>query len=202
MKLKQFLAVMAVTGMPIFAFAGSANAAVCEAIAGNLVANCGFETGNLSGWTFTPASSGSDQFVGGNANSGNFAWSMGAVSGINDTIAQTLTTIAGDDYNFSFFYRSVGEFPSGFSATWDGTTVLSLSDAAPVGYTEFTFTELATGSDTITLGGFNIPSFDQLDDVSVVDAGPATVPEPDTFALFGLGLAGLGLISRRRRKEI
>jgi hypothetical protein len=32
---------------------------ICDAAAGNLVQNCGFETGDLTSWTQTPASEGS-----------------------------------------------------------------------------------------------------------------------------------------------
>jgi hypothetical protein len=49
----------------------------------------------------------------------------------------------------------------------------------------------------ISLGGNNVPSFDQLDDVSVVAA-----PEPTTLALLGSGLLGLAMIRRRRLQAI
>jgi hypothetical protein len=76
-----------VAGAALLAMGAQAKAAdVCSSITGNLVANCGFETGNLSGWTFTPAPSGSDQFVGSGAFSGSFAWNMGAVGTTNVSV--------------------------------------------------------------------------------------------------------------------
>ena len=38
-------------------------ASICDHVAGNLVMNCGFETGNFSDWTVTPAASGKDIVV-------------------------------------------------------------------------------------------------------------------------------------------
>ena len=37
-----------------------AAASICDAVAGNLVTNCGFETGDFTGWTTTPAATGSN----------------------------------------------------------------------------------------------------------------------------------------------
>jgi hypothetical protein len=37
-----------------------------------------------------------------------------------------------------------------------------------------------------------------FDNILVTDVGPAAVPAPGTLALFGLGLAGLGLVRRRK----
>ena len=33
-----------------------------------------------------------------------------------------------------------------------------------------------------------------------ITAAPATVPEPDTIALFGIGLLGMGILDARRRR--
>src|SRR5262249_48593705 len=59
---------------------GVGSPSICDAIAGNLVTNCGFESGDFTGWTQTPASFGSDFFVGDGSliNSGNFGAAFGA----------------------------------------------------------------------------------------------------------------------------
>jgi len=70
---------------------------ICDGAGGNLVQNCGFETGDFSGWTVTPAASNSRLYVTSIAYSGYFGAVFGA-SGPDyggsgpyyDTIAQTL----------------------------------------------------------------------------------------------------------------
>ena len=49
----------------------------CYRVLGNLVANCGFEAGDTSGWTFITAGVGSDFFVGG----GGYNSTLGSIGG-------------------------------------------------------------------------------------------------------------------------
>ena len=66
--------------------AGSANAtpSLCNGVAGNLIQNCGFETGTFSGWNTSPAASGSDFGVGGGGYTGSFDAYFGATAGMPD----------------------------------------------------------------------------------------------------------------------
>ena len=74
--------------------------------AAELVQNGGFETGNFNVWTVTPASSGSLLAVNGSLrypHTGTYAASFGAVGTQDDSISQTLATVAGQSYTFSFW---------------------------------------------------------------------------------------------------
>ena len=62
------------------------------------------------------------------------------------------------------------------------------------GFATFTFHEIATGtSTTLVFEGRNAPSFDFLDNVSVV----ATPDGGSTFSLLGVALLGLATLRRK-----
>jgi PEP-CTERM motif len=166
--------------------------------AGNLVTNPGFETGDLTGWTYTPAACGPLLAVGSGglgANSGNNAAQFGGTcAGSYDVISQVLPTVAGDSYVFSFWLASNGS-PDGEQAFWDGNRILDLTNFIQP-YMFYSFTETAsTSSTTIAFGGYNVPAFNGLDDISVSSA----VPEPSSMILLGLGSAML-LVRRRKAR--
>lgn len=177
------------------AMAGTAHA--------DLVVNGGFETGDTTGWVFTPASNGSDFFIATNGSldippyAGNYYAAFGAVGNLDDTITQTLATTAGQSYTFSFaLAHDSTNNQNDFNASWNGTPVLALSNTASFGWTQYSFTEVATGSSTtISLAGRDVPAWYGLDNVSVVQGSP--VPIPGALLLFGPGLVGLAAIRRR-----
>jgi hypothetical protein len=176
---------------------------VCDAIAGNLVANCGYETGTFSSWTVTGAGPTVVEGAGFDTgpNSGSYFAALGAV-GSDGHVAQTLSTVAGQTYTFNFFLASDGGTPSDFTAQWDGTTLVSLTNTPATPYIPYSFTVTGTGSDTILFNARNDPSYWGLDDVSVV-ASTAT-PEPSSLigSLLMLGLlAGCGAIYKRRKLQ-
>jgi len=193
--MKHFLTA-AVTFAAIVMWSGSSSAS-------NLVMNPGFETGDLTDWTFTAAASGSDFFVGAEgAHSGTYAAWFGAVTPpYVDTISQVLPTVSGDTYTFSFWLQHTpGVDENTFQAYWGGTTVYSVLDIGTFAYTQFTFTEVASGPTTIAFAGYEVPSWFQLDDVSVT---PSAVPEPTALTLAGIaGLAGLAYSLRRRFRAV
>lgn len=171
---------------------GFANS-LCDASPGNLVVNCGFETGDFTGWTVT----GNDgyTFVApdgfGGANSGNFYATFGSLDADTE-ISQTFTDVAGQEYVFSFYYASTGDVPHDFTAEWDGVSLLSSVDTPQQPYTQYSFNVVGTGSDEISFFGRNSPSFESLDDVVV------GVPESSS-AWIMLMLVGACVLWRSRR---
>lgn len=178
------------------------SASVCDAIAGNLVQNCGFETGDFTDWTF--AGGPSDFFSGVyatgaipgiDANSGTYFAALETAGGDGSLGPMvSLTTVPGQTYTFSFWLTNTTQgtsiVPNDFSADWDGTDVLAFNNAAAMPYTFYTFTE--TAASTTTHVGFterNDSGIWGLDDVSVVATGPANAPEPSSMFLLASGLA-------------
>jgi hypothetical protein len=175
---------------------------ICGNIAGNLVANCGFETGDLSGWTFvgnaniSGVSTSRESY---SPNSGVNAFFFGAV-GSDETLSQNIATTAGDTYTISYYLAGNGTSPSDFSVQWGGSTIPGsvLNPIPNQGYTLYTFDEAATGPGTSLQFSFrNDPSWGALDDVSVVQVG-TVAPEPGYLVLVSAGVAGLVWFKRRR----
>lgn len=187
---------------------------ICGAVTGNLVLNCGFETGDFTDWTpggntLNPGGNyyGVDAF---DANSGNFGAYMsqdfidGGTAPV--TLSQSFATTAGDWYNFTFFLEqdtapTLG-YTHAFSASWAGSIIESLTPtvATPgdVGiFDEYSFTEAATApSTTIQFSFQNDDNFWSFDDVSVT---LAPVPEPSTALLGVFALGALWLVWHRRQ---
>ena len=168
----------------------------------NLLTNGSFETGDFTGWT-TGGNFEATEVVSGafyeytGAQDGNFYAAMGPV-GSDGTMSQTLTTTPGAQYQISFWFASVGDNPSDFSATWDGTPLLSLTNPnTGANWTQYTFTATGTGTDTLAFSFRDDPAFMALDNVSVSQTGPS-VPEPSSLLLLGTGVLGLGGIVRRK----
>jgi len=182
----------------------------CAAVSGNLVTNCGFETGDFTGWTvggnsLNPGSNyfGVDAF---DANSGNYGAYMsqdfidGGTTPV--TLSQTLATVAGGAYAVTFWLEQDTAPTPGyahvFSAAFGGTTLLTLTPTVvspgPVGvFTQYTIDVMATTSSSVLKFSFeNDDQYWSFDDVSV-----STVPEPSTGMLAGLAIGGLLLLRRK-----
>jgi hypothetical protein len=167
---------------------------ICDAVPGNLVTNCGFETGNFNGWTLALNTGFSG--VDGNANSGNYAAFLGPIGSDG-----TLTQLVGDNstlYFFAFYLANDGGTPNDFTVLWNGINV----GPGLVDYPAFPYTEYAgflpgnsgAGSNTLTFLFRQDPAYWHLDDVIVTN----TTPEPGTIMLFGTGILGLAGVIRRK----
>ncbi len=171
--------------------------------AGNLVSNGSFESGDYSGWTetgnfeFSQVVSGAFYVYSG-AQDGSYYATFGPVSS-DGGISQTLSTVSGTQYTFSFWLNAVGDDPSDFSAYWNGTQLVSLTDPNTGGvWTQYTFNVTGTGSDTISFNFRDDPAYIALDNVSVTANTGGTTPEPSSFILLGTGVIGLGGVIRRK----
>ncbi|MGA2797106.1 MAG: PEP-CTERM sorting domain-containing protein [Thermoguttaceae bacterium] len=163
-----------------------------------LVANGGFESGNFTGWTTLPASSGSDFYVGSNyPHSDLHEVNFGAGLQYDDSIMQTLPTVEGQSYKIDFWLAHPNyDTYANFTASWDGNTILSLVNSDIFYYTKYSFTLPATTtSTTLQFSGRESVSFVFLDDVSV-----QPVPEPSALVLLSAGVFGFLAYVFRKQK--
>ena len=143
-----------------------ASAADCARVAGNLVRNCGFETGNFTSWT----QSGDPSFTNidaASAHSGGFGLDIGPVNGLG-FIAQNLATTAGGSYSLCYWLKNLSGPPNRFQVSWGGAIIRDDSDLPQFEYTQTCMDVVAPGDTTeLKFGFFQPPSFFYFDDVSV-----------------------------------
>jgi hypothetical protein len=198
--------------LPMFQIAVLLTAAVIPAVAGNIVANPGFESG-LTGWTNSP-----------DWGSGNFAVHTGVLEAFTQCVGaacistptsflyQDLATVTSQIYAFTFWYRFQG--PSGttnineLQTLAGGVIVSDLVDQSNNGgvYQQAQTTFVAPGPTTrIQFDGRNDPSFLIIDDVCVdlngAACGLVATPEPATGFLGVVGVLAVLLMRKYGRSE-
>jgi hypothetical protein len=187
----------------------------CDAVAGNQVKNCGFETGDFTNWLISGSA---------NAVSQSYAYGVDALdpatgvysayfgtegatpgtvkTGDQLTVTQNIALTEGLKYTLSFYIAQdttpYTGYTNYFNATFDGSSLLTITKSAIIGnYTleTFTVTSSATGANTLAFSTQNDDGYWYLDDISLVE-----VPEPASLAIFGAGLTALGAMAYRRRR--
>jgi hypothetical protein len=200
---------------------------ICDSTSGNIVTNCGFESGSFSGWSVTGNLYGGvgGNYIGvdnSNPNSGNFEAYFGAPStfgqtgsgdkyGPATTLSQTLAVLPNQYYEVSFYLDSDGcSVTDGcpgehnyFDAYFNGVLLAQQFDQPFTGsYEEYVYVEPTANSGNTGVLQFDFTNDDDyffLDDVSVSSLGPVPqTPEPTTMLLFA---GALGQICWMRRKR-
>jgi hypothetical protein len=150
---------------------GQASVNVTHAQSGNLIVNGGFETGDFTGWTTVAALDTSFFGVSGdNPHSGTFAAFFGSYSTERDDIFQDVPTIPGHTYHISYWVANLGGGQTEIRSSWGGTVLEDLFPDNAFAYQQHTFDVVATSTSTeLRIGGYQIPAYWYLDDVSVTD---------------------------------
>lgn len=134
-------------------------------------------------------------------------WTFSANAGDNITVT-ALRLEAGLDTGFSIWFGTEDDTTDYTSISGNGasSTFIAFADddlpnPGPFGDPQHAFVAANTGIYTVAVVSVlsDTCGTDQLCDYTIqVIGSTATIPEPGTLALFGLGLAGLGFARRKR----
>ncbi|MDX2193820.1 MAG: PEP-CTERM sorting domain-containing protein [Gemmatimonadales bacterium] len=170
----------------------------CDAVAGNLVANCGFETGSFSSWSVGNATiyDGVTDAAGW-VNSGRYGAYFGHVGGTT-ALAQIVNLVGAGKLSFRIRNREDGAsfFRVDFNPGPNVTPTVLYMETQNLAYDWKTVNLNVTGSgsDVLAFTFRHDPSHYSFDDVVLT-----AVPEPGTYALMATGLVGLVAVRRRKK---
>lgn len=160
-----------------------AAASTCDAVSGNLVLNCGFETsGSWSGSGLQVINGTLGTY---DQHSGSYFNISGNLNG-SRTLLQTISTIAGATYTISFYATNVFSPTATVAATFGGTSILTATTPNPGqtistgtgissnnsgNYIKYTGTAVASGTSSVLefstiTGGIN--QYILLDDIVII----------------------------------
>ncbi len=228
--MKKLCSYSAVVFCALLAFGQArASSSVCDSTSGNMVMNCGFETGSFSSWNVSGNLQGG---IGGNyigvdkakpnsgvyqayfgAQSANQQTRAGDIYGPPTTLSQTLALSSYHSYEVLFSLDTNGcsvsdpgcpGYHNYFDVYLNGFKVFAQNDLPNSGglYHQYSFlaSSINGSSNTIQFDFTNDSDVFYFDDVVVKDLGPGgQTPEPATLLLIGPALAGLALAYRRRK---
>lgn len=175
---------------------------VCLSSPKNVITNCGFETGDFTGWTISGTDSGQsnngiyygvenfNQFSGNDA-----AW-FGALGG-EISLNQALTGLIPDDiYTLTFEAFNdttpLGIYVNNLSVSIGTDTIPLVSQAAAGGYTLYTaMIGSHTSSATLSITSRNDAGVWNIDSIEMIQTG---TPEPADFKLLGVGMGALAAL--------
>jgi len=167
---------------------------LCQGASANIIQDPDFTPGSSS-WTITPTASGKRAYLlgGGTALFGSFA------STEFESISQNLSTITGQTYALKFNLIVISNIENEFNAIVGGKVISSFSHVDGNAYWDniYQFTA-SSNSTTLTFSGYNAREVTLLSAVSVDAVSP--VPEPETYALMGVGLLAITLKLRKKKQ--
>lgn len=152
------------------------------------VVNGGFESGDLTGWTYDnvygatyggAVSNGCDAVMGNHT--GSFVWCDGATQAY-DAIDQIVSTTIGHNYQISFYLDSADN--TGYYPSSGNFQALSTNSCVSTSDSTCGFGTYGNGLDVLVYAQAGIP--------------PPATPEPSTLVMLGTGLLGLAGTVRRR----
>jgi PEP-CTERM motif len=172
---------------------------ICQSASGNLVGNCGFETGDFTNWAVTGNSGFTGVTGGAFAYSGNYGAYLGSVGGdafltsTSSLQGNTLTFAADQDTSFwgldSIILQEVGSLGNNLDLYYFQFSLVNF-DVGPNDFTVF-WNGSDVGPDLVNAGPFPY----------TVYSGYLTgysIPEPGTLVLVGTGFIGLAGMIRRK----
>ena len=151
-----------------------------------IVTNGGFKTGDFTGWSFPSGESYASVSSGSTyVHSGTYGAQLGPTS--LQSLTQTLSTTTGKTYTLSFWLRNYSGANNQFLVSWNGNTLLNLTNLPAGAWSNYVFSVTASSISTVLEFGYdNGPSYFGLDDISVV-------PVP-LLNVEGVKLSGMNIV--------